>query len=149
MSTLTLIAGLPGSGKTTLLEAGKYEAIYDDFYATQPISDEKGVSANKNPLQNTRFSQLIGDLLANRHTAVSDIAFCAARYRNDFLAAVFTAVPDVEVRFIFFDNDPERARRNVTHRNRQDRLEKELQLIDELSKQYSIVQSETRSVYET
>lgn len=155
MSQLTIVAGMPGSGKTTYLQneliRKKFDAVYDDYFSgvIKKPAAPKGLYENKNSLKNTMYVNIIKDLVVGRRIAVSDIAFCISLHRNNFIAAVIAAVPEVEIHFIFFDNKPEQSKANVRSRGREGRVERELELIDQISDVYSVVTLEVKKTYDT
>lgn len=129
---------------------GTFDVVYDDYFGT-PIKkpdSPKGLYENKNPLKNTKYTELVADLVHNKNIAVSDIAFCVAIHRNNFIAAIVAAVADVEVSFVFFENNPEQSKRNVTARAREGRVEREIELIDQISKVYSKVTVHEEKTYD-
>jgi AAA15 family ATPase/GTPase len=92
---ITIIVGLPGSGKTHLANSIQTtETILDDFFSL----DEIWASVSKNQ-----------DLI------ICDPKLCFQKNR-DKLTELFTDVPGVELKFMFFENDPIKAQRNVDHR---------------------------------
>jgi len=146
MAKLIVVAGLPGAGKSTYLDdkqkSGEFDVVYDDYFGTsikKPNSPDE-LHLDKNPLKNTRYINIIEDLIANKNVAVCDIVFCIAKYRNIFIASIIAAVSEIDLEFVFFTNEGTASQKNVHTRAREGRVEKEIELIDSISSQYSLVE---------
>jgi hypothetical protein len=142
--TLILFVGLPGSGKSSYIqELGERNpsfSIYDDFQG-------QAYNHDPDPRLSKHFGPLVSDLKSGKTAVVSDIRYCAPKELNIFLSAVLSAVPNVLLQFKYFENQPEQCKENVRTRNREGRLEQELELIDNLSESYYIPPIENIPVY--
>lgn len=155
MTQLIIVAGLPGAGKSTyireLKDANEVESVYDDYFATQfneKVETKKDIDRNKNPLQNTRYSQLVQDLSEGKTVLVSDIVFYIPRHRNTFISAIIDAVVDVEFRFVFFEIDLEKSIKNIELRNSPDRVEIEKELAIEIARRAKAIEVITKETYD-
>ncbi len=133
---LVIVAGLPGSGKTTYLEkikSRKNTAVYDDYRGH--LLGRPNV-----PQFNEYFVPVLSGLQEGKEVWVCDIMFCISRYRNEFLMAIVQSFRDVQVDYVFFENNPAVCKQRVKTRNRSaEVVDRELKLIDEITEQYSVV----------
>ncbi|MFA5211355.1 MAG: AAA family ATPase [Patescibacteria group bacterium] len=138
-STITIIIGLPGSGKTTFIKNNfkKLENILicDDFH--------KSSSNHTHNFTDSRYYLKLKDALSmNKNIVLSDIAWCKKERRDlllseiDKLTKKLKINPNIE--FIYFENNPLACKNNVIKRDRKERVERELQIIDEWSAKYII-----------
>jgi predicted kinase len=116
MKILIGVAGLPGSGKTTLLDLfdRMQVHVFDDINRDWG----RGIEAVKDRLSR------------GQSVVVSDIFFCQKRWRTAFEDAV-----GMKAQWICFENNPEKARKNATKRNRRC-LDRELDFIEKLTKTF-------------
>lgn len=143
-ATLIIIVGMPGSGKSTFIEKlvknNPTFCFYDD-YQGEAFNDDH------DPRLSKHFGPLVSDLLQGKTVIVSDIAYCVPNELGIFLGMILNIAPNVVLDFKYFTNDPEQCKRNVLQRNREDRLQKELELIDKLTKHYKVPTVEMIPVY--
>ena len=141
---LIIIVGLPGSGKSTYMELLRTDnpdfSFFDDYQGSAYGEDS-------DPRLSKHFGSLASDLKRGKTAVVSDIRYCEPGELNLFLSVVLNAAPNVTLAFRYFENAPEVCRENVTKRDREVRVEKELELIDRLSKSYAIPTVEILSVH--
>lgn len=131
--TLMIIIGLPGSGKSTYIEKFREKhtscSTYDD-YQGGALGDDP------DPRLSKHYSFLVRDLKDGRTVLVSDVRYCIPSELNAFLSAVVGTAPNTILVFKYFENNPELCKQNVMSRNREGRVERELELIDNLSSNY-------------
>lgn len=143
-SILIVIVGLPGSGKSTYIKELKKQhpdsLCYDDYQG-----DAYG--NNSDPRLSKHYGPLVSGLKAGKTVIVSDIRYCLPGELGSFLGAILSAAPNVNLEFKYFANDPEICRKNVIDRAREERDEKELELIDTLGKFYKVPTVERLPVY--
>lgn len=135
LGILTIIVGLPGSGKSTyikaLVEADSHLSVYDDYQGEAYDNDS-------DPRLSKHFGPLVSDLKRAKSVVVSDIRYCVPHELNVFLGAVLSVAPDVRIELKYFENNPEACEKNILARNREDRVEKELELLEKLSSGYVV-----------
>lgn len=143
-ATLIIVIGLPGSGKSMCIE----DILKGDPEATQYDDYQGGAYAdNSDPRLSRNYGPLLIDLKHGKTSVVSDVRYCVPGELGKFLGAVLSVVPNVVLDFRYFVNDPEQCKKNVVQRDREDRVEEELKLIDELTKLYKVSTTETIRVY--
>ena len=103
--TVTFILGLYGSGKSHLAKSLGVSSIF-----------ESGFLSN----HTQQHERLFAALRAGFDCAVVDIAFTERTIREAFLAVLKASVPDVQVRWKCFENDPIRSNRNCRRRRDRD-----------------------------
>ncbi|MGE5299224.1 MAG: AAA family ATPase [Acidobacteriota bacterium] len=142
---LVIVAGLPGAGKSTYLEhyvqGHPHAIVYDDY---------RGAVLGKvnDPRLNKHYSELLLNLEQGREVLVSDIMFCIPKYRNELIAAVTGVLPAISIDYVFFANKTEICKQNVIKRNRsEETVRRELDLIDEITSQYSTPNIVVEDVY--
>jgi predicted kinase len=134
-SEITILLGLPGSGKSTLLKEieDQYDFICDDYRA--------GSKDNIGIFENSRcYDELIERLNRGEKCLISDIKFCQESYQREIIEKLKKVLPEfseAQIRFIAFENNPEKAIKNAIKRNRHT-LPTEINHILEFSKSYHI-----------
>lgn len=145
LGILTIIIGLPGSGKSTyiksLVAADPQICVYDDYQGEAHSNDS-------DPRLSKHFGPLVSDLKQAKSVVVSDIRYCVPHELNLFLGVVLSAAPDVRIELKYFENDPAACKKNILARNRDDRVEEELELLEKLSSGYVVPVIERLDVYE-
>jgi RNase adaptor protein for sRNA GlmZ degradation len=106
-----VIAGLPGSGKTTHMDALRQEGwlIFDDFKANA-YNDSSIFTHSRN------YESLLGALRAGKRCLIADIDFCKATSRHEAETAIRAQIPDVNLSYIFFENDLHACQANLVKR---------------------------------
>jgi len=126
-----LVAGLPGCGKTTYLQQLAQEGweLFDDFKASARNNSSRFRDSR-------RYESLIAALRGGRNCVVADIDFCCAEPRAEAERVLREDVPNVSLKWRFFENDPQRCEVNIRWRNRPS-LERDLQKLRDYSNVYS------------
>ena len=152
---LIIIAGLPGAGKSTYITKLKGDtdeiAVYDDYYATQfkeQTAEGGTIDTDKNPLRNSRYTQLIRNLISGKTVIASDIIFLIPRHMNTFIAAIVAAVPDVELEIVYFEPALSTSVKNIETRGRDGRVEREKMLASELERRARFVKVTMKETYD-
>ncbi len=129
---MKIIIGLPGCGKTTLLSEMESDGCrtFDDFHANA-FGDSPDVEMSQ------QYSALMDALMAGGDCAVSDIAFCVPARRSAFLKAIVLRFPNQPMEWIYFENSPEKCRRNLLRRGSPS-VERELKALAEFAPTYVI-----------
>jgi|ERR1017187_1913977 hypothetical protein len=137
MPIVTILIGLPGAGKTTLLKGRPVDHAwskqFDDFHGDS--LDGSGAFP-----QSQYYVELKKELGEGRNCLISDIEYC----KSERLAAAEEGLRSIcrelgiqlEIRRIYFENNPVACRHNVVHRFSQHYIE-ELRKIDDLSTAYN------------
>lgn len=92
MSTITLVIGLPGSGKTYLVNQMTGYVIDDITGIEQLIQTDSDI-------------------------VISDVNFCDPRVLNACISMLTARYPKHSFSFIYFENAPDKCRKNVAYRN--------------------------------
>ncbi len=136
LGNLTIIIGLPGSGKTsyiaTLADKNPQLAIYDDYQG-------ESYGPDADPRLSKHFGPLVSNLKQAKSAVVSDIRYCIPSELNAFLSVILGAAPNTRIQLKYFENNPEACKKNILARQREGRVEKELELLEKLSKGYETV----------
>ena len=130
--TVLLLAGLPGCGKTTyLIELTKSHWLkFDDF--------KNEALGNSREFRKSRwFADLLARLREGRRCVVADIDFCCAESRAEAEGVLRVEVPSVEVRWLYFSNDPTICEMNIRRRDRPS-LQKDLEALYKYAALYRI-----------
>jgi hypothetical protein len=129
-----LIAGLPGSGKTTYL----CQMLQDHWFVFDDYKRE--AFGDSSEFRNSRkFRALVNALRDEVRCVVADIHFCHTESRQEAEDVLREEIPGVSIAWLFFENNPAACEANIRLRGR-DCLQKELELLQELSPVYSIPQ---------
>ncbi len=141
---LTVVVGLPGAGKSTRVKKIRCSVTglcIEDFHANA----RRDSSSVKDSIH---YQALIEALRAGHDCVVADIAFCEELRRNNLIEAVAREIAGVLVEPIFFENDPDKCRRNIQRRARPS-LIRDLEELGRLASVYCIPDGVTpRPVYE-
>jgi len=139
MQTITIIIGLPGSGKSTYIKNNsdkfKNAVICDDYH--------KSSYDHSHEFKDSVYYQDLQKALKNsKDVVLTDIIWCKAE-RLKILEKEINAIINklkliVNIKFVYFENNPNACKINILKRNRTETVEKELKLVNELSKGYTI-----------
>jgi predicted kinase len=99
MKTVYFYVGLPGSGKT--------------FYAKQKEKETGGILID----DIKEFLQLQNALSQNDIVVVTDPHLCDYKMRMKAVEVCQKLYWDINIEWIFFENNPEKCLKNVAHRN--------------------------------
>ena len=130
---LTVIVGLPGAGKSTLINKMRPRVsglCCEDFHANA-INDSHLVEDSRH------YADLIQNLRLGRNCVIADIAFCDQERRAALYDAVKRAVPDIRVEWTYFENAPDKCRRNIQRRARPG-MHNDLSALDRFAGLYQI-----------
>lgn len=135
MPKVTIVTGLLASGKSTLMRkiVAETGATHIDHFFT----DRSGVMSGQSGFTREKHRELVAGLRAGRDFAIEEIGFCLASNREAFAATLRWEVPGVEITWVFFENDLEKANRNIRHRAAPD-LPGQLDLNSGLTRVYTI-----------
>lgn len=97
MATVTVITGLCGSGKSEYLKQ-----------MTGVISFDEGVR----PDQPTNMQKFLDVLEMGKDCAIVEIAYIAEHWRNELVRQVTERFPDTIFKWVYFENDLEKANAN-------------------------------------
>ncbi len=101
MATVTFILGLCGSGKTHLVKQIADVLVIDEsFFA--------------------RKNELRAAIRAGKNCVITEIAFCREDKREEIVRELLACVPDIEVKWVCFENDLAKANTNC-RRERKDK----------------------------
>jgi Ni2+-binding GTPase involved in maturation of urease and hydrogenase len=122
---LIVLVGLPGSGKTTylksLITSGEIEDYCDDY--------EYGPIKRLNPMQSEEDERLINGLRRKEKWAVADTRYCDKKERAKLETALKQLIPNLKLKFLFFENRPDLCVQNATYRNKFNLPRHEINLI--------------------
>jgi predicted kinase len=132
MGELTAVVGLPGAGKSTLLRQMRCSVAglcIEDFHA-----DAKGNSA---AVEDSRqHHALVEAIRAGHDCVIADIAFCCPQRRHALQQRLSRDV-GVEIRWVYFENAPDKCRRNILRRARESQ-KADLEALERFAAVYSI-----------
>ncbi len=111
---LTVVVGLPGAGKSTRLNAMRSSVsgeCFDDFHAN---------ALHNSPLveDSCHYRALLRNIRAGRQCVITDIAFCDPARRANLRQVIAREIPNCKMEWIYFENAPDKCRRNIEHRAR-------------------------------
>ena len=130
---LTVVVGLPGAGKSTLVNAMRSSVsglCCEDFHAN---------ALHDSPLvENSRhYNALLEDIRTGRDCVIADIAFCDPKRRANLHQAIDRQISNSRIEWIYFENAPDKCRRNIERRARE-RLGDDLDALEEFQRLYCI-----------
>lgn len=136
MNKAMFVVGLPGSGKTyhlRKLASEMHVMVFDDFKA-KAIDDNPAFDHAR------RLPELVRALKSGRLCAVADIDFCREVGRREAQIYLQGAIPELQVEWHFFANEPALCRQNVLRdvRNTNRKAEARILAIERFSTQYEI-----------
>ncbi len=136
---LTVVVGLPGSGKSTLLKSLKktITGIFaDDFM--KDVAPGSPVLRDPSVTDSRHYPALVRNLRSGKNCLISDIIFCDTLVRAELELAVRNDIRNLDLKWEFFDNNPQQCIANAQHRGRQKTLKREIELIQFLTRKYFI-----------
>jgi predicted kinase len=130
---LTVVVGLPGAGKSTLVNAMRSSVsglCCEDFHAN---------ALHDSPLvENSRhYNALLEDIRTGLDCVIADIAFCDPKRRANLQQVINRQIPNSRVEWIYFENAPDKCRRNIERRARE-RLRDDLDALEKFQLLYRI-----------
>ena len=132
MSKLIVVTGLPGSGKTFHLPRIKKEhdaQFLRDSFKKNAFFHQSAVTSSRH------YVDMVCELRAGRNCVISDCEFCKKEVRKELTEVVTYHVPNVEIVWICFENNPEQCCKNVISSQRE--VKGRLPRIDTYTKVYS------------
>ena len=140
MPSVTILIGLPGSGKSTLIKersvGDSSHCCFDDFHG--------GSLDGTGAFTQSRHYETLKELLhQGLDCVIADIEYCRASRLTEAERGLLTLSQElgvmIEIKRVFFENDPSACRHNVIHRFDHERTRDyiaELEKIDALSAIY-------------
>ena len=124
------IVGLPGSGKTPYLRRLQTEGwvIFDDYQANADGNSPRFRAGRL-------YDELVKALRDGKRCAVADMKFCRPQDREEASNNLEEDVPGLELRWEFFENDPQRCAENIRQGTRPP--EPRLAKLEEFARQYA------------
>lgn len=136
MAKVICVIGLPGSGKSNLIKkqfAAKEFKVFDDFHSD-------AVGDNSNFLYSKHLLPFLKALLDGLTPVMSDIDFCDDTKRMKLHTFLKTLDTNLEIEYLFFENNPHQCRINVVERGKKEagrNVEYEIELIEKYSRVYN------------
>ena len=133
MVKLIVVVGMPGSGKSLYIEQLKPQCcgVCADDYTASLLGDSPNLRDSQH------YRRLVSALRAGADCVIADIVFCHTNRRTEFEDIIAHDVPEVEIEWRFFENNPSQCEANVTRRAR-DTVGEEKRKIQELTPIYHI-----------
>nr|WP_279536372.1 AAA family ATPase [Nocardioides ochotonae] len=128
-----VLVGLPGSGKSTFIDGSFHDEqpdvlVFDDYQSN-------AIANQPDPQWSRNRSPAIEALRAGQSVLISDVNYCRKPALDRVVSLMRDDVPGIDIELMYFANDPSSAEHNVRLRGR-DELQRELKLIEALSKEY-------------
>jgi hypothetical protein len=123
LATVIIVTGLRGSGKSILITKLRMEkaAVYIDRFLTDPSS---GFTLDHPQFKFEKYKTMLHPaLLAGHHCVIEEVSFCSPPIREAFIRMVRADAPDTVIVWKCFENDLEKANRNVDYRNASDKMQ--------------------------
>jgi len=136
MVSVTFLLGLAGSGKSDLAEELSRQ--------TGAVILE-GIAGVHNP---DALPTLIRHLKGGQNCVVEEAAFCIQENRDWITTWLRARIPDIDMKWICFDNDLDTANWNVINRKNKAEIEKHLRINDFYHSRYTCPEgAEHRSIF--
>ena len=139
MSKVIILIGLPGSGKSMYLnnnqEKFKKFFICDDYH-------KSSYKKSRYFEDSLFYNDMQKALKKKKDILLTDIAYCKTEKLKNTEEGIKRIAKElnlkIKIDYLYFENDPEACKQNILRRNRTDRISRELEYVDETSKQYAI-----------
>ncbi len=120
---LVVIVGLPGSGKSFEL---RHRRMFCSGISVEDFMADS-IGHSRNFAYSRHYRALIESLREGHECVIADIEFCRPERRKEFEDVVCRVVENLELEWVYFENDLQGCTRNIQRRNRS-------RWIDEISK---------------
>lgn len=138
MQKITIIIGLPWSWKSTYISNNSWfsKAIICDDYHKSSMNHSREFN------DSIYFSDIKHGLIQKKDLVLADIAWCKKERLEAIINAISSLLDELQteatIEYLYFENNPSACKANIIHRNRSERVERELEFIDSFSSLYHI-----------
>lgn len=145
MQKITILIGLPGSGKSTYIlnnkETLKNTVVCDDYHKSLEIKGHSRLFKDS-----IYFNDLRKGLAEGKNVLIADIGYCKQERLEQIKKDIEAILADLNIKAVtkcvYFENNPEKCKQNIIHRDRNDRVKRELEYVDTFSSVYYIPEGE-------